>query len=705
MFVLAVGALVALIAPSRAEGEAASSWAITNHGRVRLISASLATGDTEQLTLGLEFRLQKGWKIYWRSPGDAGYPPRIDWSGSENLAAAAFHWPAPQRFTVLGFETVGYDTPEVLPIAATLARPGQPLTLKAQVDFLTCEQLCVPYTVDLALALPAGPQSDSPHAGVIANAIARVPQRGDAAPVRIEAARLESQAGQQLLRLDARASVPFSAPDAFIEGPAELAFAAPRVTVADGGRLAIMRLAIAGAADRLAGAPLVVTLVDGGIAVEQTTVVSAAVGGGRDTVPAGGRDDSGFAGMLAIAVLGGLILNLMPCVLPVLSIKLLSVMGHGGGRRQQVRLGFLASAAGILAAFLALAAGVVLLQATGAAVGWGLQFQSPLFLAGMALVLTLFACNLWGLFELPLPRLIADAGERVGHVPGLGGQFLGGALATLLATPCSAPLVGSALGFAFTQGAGAIVAVFLALGLGLALPYLAVAAWPGLAVGMPRPGRWMLTLRRGLGLLVAATGVWLLSVLANVNGAAVALALGGLFALIVALMALRRQLSGRAAAIATAAALGVGVASVVATGFAPRQEAALALKGPWVAFEPARIAAEVARGRIVYVNVTAAWCITCKVNESLVLDRPALQARLKASDLIAMRADWTRPDSTIAAFLAGFGRYGIPFDAIFGPGLPAGEALPELLSEAAIRELLARAAAPPRATVTRPDQG
>ncbi|VUX46559.1 conserved membrane hypothetical protein [Candidatus Defluviicoccus seviourii] len=717
LILAAAGLLIGSALAPAAATDAASAWAVTEHGRVRLISAGLTTGDSTQLSLGLEFHLHKGWKIYWRTPGDAGYPPQIDWSGSQNLADAAIRWPAPQRFTVLGFETVGYDTPIVLPIAATLERPGEPVMLQARVDFLTCEQLCVPYTVDLALAVPAGAAGESAHAAAIADALARVPVSGEAGAARIDRAFIDWADGKAVLQLEASARAPFSAPDAFIEGPAELAFAAPQVTLAEGGHRAILRVAIAGlpiegaeAAARVVGAPLTVTLVDGASAAEQALTIST----GQPPQPAdregssGGR--RGLAAMLAVAVLGGLILNLMPCVLPVLSIKLLSVMGHGGGSRRQVRLGFLASAAGILAAFLALAAGVLVLQAMGATVGWGLQFQSPLFLAGMALVLTLFACNLWGLFELPLPGVIADAGARSshvpGHVPGLRGQFLGGALATLLATPCSAPFVGSALGFAFTQGSGAIVAVFAALGLGLALPYLAVAAVPALATRLPRPGRWMLTLRRALGLLLAATALWLLRVLADVSGGTIALGLAGMLVLVAGLVAVRRHLAVRMAAAVRVAAVGLGIAAAIGAGLLiPKVPQPPAPAGLWAAFDPARISAEVTRGRVVYVNITAAWCITCKVNESLVLDRPAVQARLRAADVVAMRGDWTRPDPAIADFLAGFQRYGIPFDAVFGPGLPAGEALPELLSEQAILALIARAAAQPRATMPRSGPG
>src|SRR3989338_66930 len=208
------------------------------------------------------------------------------------------------------------------------------------------------------------------------------------------------------------------------------------------------------------------------------------------------RSVQSLAVILLLAVLGGLILNLMPCVLPVLSIKLLGVVGHGGGDNRTVRLSFIFSAAGILFAFGVLAAALIGLKAAGMSIGWGIQFQQPWFLIAMTLVVTAFACNLWGFFEVRLPAYIADWGEHSSHMHGLGGHFLQGALATLLATPCSAPFLGTAIGFALSRGASEIAAVFAALGLGLALPYLAVAAFPGLATRLPRPGRWMVVLRR-----------------------------------------------------------------------------------------------------------------------------------------------------------------------------------------------------------------
>jgi suppressor for copper-sensitivity B len=422
------------------------------------------------------------------------------------------------------------------------------------------------------------------------------------------------------------------------------------------------------------------------------------------TVNAGGASGVGLAGtrgliaILGFALVGGLLLNLMPCVLPVLSLKLLSVVSHGGSAPREIRAGFLASAGGILFSFLVLAGAAIALKLSGSAVGWGIQFQQPLFLVFMVVLITGFAANLWGLFEIPLPRAIADI--AVGghnhdgkHSTSLGGHFATGALATLLATPCSAPFLGTAVGFALARGPLEILAVFTALGLGLALPYLLVAAYPALASRMPRPGRWMLVLRRVLGGTLALTGVWLLSVLAVQVSPAAALAVGALMAAFTLVLAIRKRLPGRAriAGGALAAVLALTAFGLPLTLDRHASQAAAAIDARWTPFDKAAIAGQVAAGRTVFVDVTADWCITCQANKKLVLTRGAVAERLFGKDIVPMRADWTRPDDRIAAYLAEHGRYGIPFNVVYGPGAPNGIPLPELLTEASVMDALDRA--------------
>jgi suppressor for copper-sensitivity B len=725
MALLAV--LVSLIGMPRAGAAAeprASAWATTPHGAVRLVSAVSGTGDGAILTLGLQFALQPGWKIYWRSPGDAGYPPRIDWSGSENLAVARLAWPAPQRFTVLGFETIGYAGEVVLPIEATLTAAGRALKAEALVDYLTCDEICVPYTARLSLSVPAGPALPSAFAPVIGRFVGRVPAEvgpdTPAAALAIEDVAITGAADAIRLRVSARAETPFVAPDLFVEGPARLAFGAPSVAFDADRRRAVLTLPVFGAgsgSDPGLGDAVRLTLVDGERAIERELRPAPAGEASPAIRGPTAAAAPGLAHTLALAVLGGLILNLMPCVLPVLSIKLLSIASHGGEDRRRIRLGFLASSAGIVFSFAVLAAALSIVKLVGGSVGWGVQFQQPWFLAAMVVLVVLFACNLAGLFEVDLPAAIADAGARIGHARGLGGQFLLGALATLLATPCSAPFVGTALGFALSRGTVEIFAVLIAMGLGLALPYLAIAAVPGLVAHLPKPGRWMLALRRALAAALVVTALWLLSLLAGVGGIGAAIAVALVAALIPAALALARLRPGGGRGVAAIAAAALALAIVVAApagGPAERREGgpgpsgagprAPRPGGPWQAFAPERIAELVAAGRVVYVNVTADWCLTCKLNQQRVLARPPVDDWLADPRVVAMQGDWTRADPAIARYLAGFGRYGIPFDAVYGPGLARGEALPELLTPSAVQDALARAGAGawPTGSSTRP---
>ena len=398
-----------------------------------------------------------------------------------------------------------------------------------------------------------------------------------------------------------------------------------------------------------------------------------------------------LAGMLLIAVLGGLILNAMPCVLPVVSLKVFGlVQSAAHGRREVVVRGALAIAAGILVSFAALAALAVAAAAAGGAVGWGVQFQRPGFVAFLAVVVTLFCLNLWGLFEIPLPRALG----RLGHVAtreGLAGHFLSGLFATLMATPCSAPFLGTAIGFGLAQPAPIVFAIFLATGTGLALPYLILAAAPGATRFFPRPGAWMETLRGIMGFLLGASAVWLLYVLAaQISPERLALFEVGLLLIALCTWLRHRAAAGRAEAHGTAGGHAAALASLVAllviaggsvtlaaSGAGPGDAAGgarLAAQGRssgrigWVAFDRARAESLAAAGQLVFVDVTADWCFTCKVNERLILDTPEVAGAFAAHHVLPMRADWTNRSDAIARFLADHGRYGIPFYLLYRPG-------------------------------------
>lgn len=727
MAILALGLLTAVPGGLRPAEAATSPWVRNDHTELRLIAEPVRQPGGE-LRLGLEFQIKPGWHIYWRSPGDAGLPPRIDWSGSENVTAPAVAWPLPQRYTIFGLTTFVYGDEVVLPMGSRVPDPSAPVLLRAKVSYLVCEKICIPYDATLALDLPrpdaTGGAAGDDAAQRIDAYLARVPGRvtaGDPdAALSVTRAALVSDRNGLWLEVLARSAQRLTTPEIMVEGPPALRFGMPQIERAADGLSALFRLpAVAvgqgGAVPR--NPTLVVTLADllpGGTAraVEQAVTADS-----RAAAEAG----AGLGAILALALLGGLILNLMPCVLPVLSLKLLSVLNRDGaaapraanlktggsaaGAPREVRQGFLATAAGIVFSFWLLAGGVLAFKAAGLAVGWGIQFQSPLFLGLMAGILILFAANLFGLFDVRLPGFAARMAERAPAETtadgrrSLAGAFATGAFATLLATPCSAPFLGTAVGFALTRGTLEILSVFTALGVGLAAPYLVVAAFPALARRLPRPGPWTRYLRIVLGLALVGTAAWLATVVWAVAGTIAALAAALALLVLLALMALRGRWSPLAGAGGFIMLASVFIAGVVAPAVLAGKGSSdtVVETGRWRPFDKVMLYNLVAEGRVVFVDVTADWCITCKVNKAAVIDRGRVAATLgdgTGGSVVPMRADWTRPDPAIAAYLRSFGRFGIPFNAVYGPAAPQGIALPELLTERAVMDAITRARGP-----------
>jgi len=701
-FVLTLGLISAFGFTRTAEAaNAASDWIKTDQTEVRLIAASETVGTGESVKIGLQFKLQPGWKIYWRSPGDAGFPPRLDWNGSTNLQSADTGWPSPERFSVLGLETLGYKKEVVFPIQLRPVTSGQNIDLKLALKYLTCSEICVPYDTEISLTLPAGPDTPSPFAHLIDRYRAAVPGDGRNHGLKIVSAVALENGAWTGLRVRAESDMPFDAPDLFVEGIPELAYGKPKFSLSADRKQAVLDVSVDGLGyvddklgKTLVGRNFILTLADGKRSAERK--LEARLGSNGEPAPAIEGQSLSFLTILGLALLGGLILNLMPCVLPVLSIKLIGAIGHGGGESRAVRLSFIASAAGIIFSFLVLAGALVAVKASGGAIGWGIQFQQPWFLIAMTAVVILFACNLWGFFEVNLPRIIADLGEQSTNTNGLGGHFAQGAFATLLATPCSAPFLGTAVGFALARGTQEIFTVFGALGLGLALPYLAVALFPALATRLPKPGAWMVRLKQILGFALLATAVWLLSVLYATTSLTNTLILAAMMtAVIVVLYTAHRlpALKSKATPVAVILILAAVLFPVTPEARNNADKLSNTSGIQWQAFDQEAIGRMVAAGHTVLVDVTADWCITCQVNKSLVLGRDPVLSALTDGSVATMQADWTLPSDTIAKYLASFGRYGIPFNAVYGPATPDGITLPELLTKEAVIEAVKKSRA------------
>ncbi len=667
------GTLLAMILTVAAALPAAAAPVATDTGTAELIAARTALVPGQAAQLALRLTVRPGWHSYWRNPGEGGLPTTLDWALPAGYSAGDIQWPVPQRLVSAPLVNYGYEGTVVLPVTVSVpasAKPGEAVTLAAHAGWLACKDICIPGDADVALTLPVAAQAaDDPEGvGPIAAARAQLPM-----PARFPVSAMAS--GK---RLTLHAALPAGA------APTEAHFlpydagaiddAAPQsLTVgADGLTLALARGRL-----QLPATVGGVLLVTSGSGTDAFSVAAPAI-----AAPA--APDFGLVEAVGLALLGGILLNLMPCVFPVLSLKALSLAAETVRQRRGEALAY---GAGVLASFAALAGLLLALRAGGAELGWGFQLQAPGFVAVLALVMVGIGLMLSGAVELgggAVSALMGFGGTVAGR-PGLVGAAATGALATAVATPCSAPFMGAALGFAVTQPPATALAVFLALGLGMALPMTLLGLVPALARRLPRPGPWMVRLKQVLAFPMYATAAWLVWVLAQEAGpGAVAAALAGIVLVGFAAWAsgLRGRLAGAASGLAAAAA--VTLAILVPVSGVPAADTA-------ERFTPERLAAARADGRPVLINATAAWCITCLVNERVVLERSSVAAALSRHGVAYLKADWTRQDPAITQWLASFGRSGVPLYVLYpaDPTAPP-EVLPQILTEATLLDRLDR---------------
>jgi len=675
--VLAALALCTALAP------AAAAPVRTPHVEAELVAERTAVVPGEPLTVALRLAIIPGWHTYWRNPGDSGEPTRLEWRLPAGFRAGEIDWPVPERLPAGPLMNFGYkgealhlvriDAPSDLAI-------GAPVTLAAKAWWLVCEVKCLPEDAELSITLPVASRSDpDPRgAGPIAAARARLPAPAGALKDWTLTAGAAPDGVALRLLPPSGVAVPEARFFPFEQGKVEPA-APQRLAAADGGYdLNLARAAQpVGAFERLAG--VLVLSPPGDPAPRAFTIDVPVVAG---TSAASGAGLGVFAALVA-AFVGGLILNLMPCVLPVLAIKVLGFANHAD-RRTGRRHGLL-YAAGVLVSFWTLAGVLLALRAAGAELGWGFQLQSPVAVAALALLFFALALNLSGVFEFGnlLPaRLAAWSAKQ----PALD-WFLTGVLAVLIAAPCTAPFMGAALGFALTADSVTALGVFTALGLGMALPYLALAWFPAWRAHVPKPGPWMVRLKQALAFPLYATVVWLAWVLGRQAGldAVVWLLAAAVIAAIAAWLA---GLPGSRGPLARGAIALLVVAAIAIAAF-PRDATAppLAADGVWQPYSAQTLAALTASGKPVFVDFTADWCVTCQVNKKLVLARDEMLDAFRARGVQLVRADWTRRDPEIAQALARIGRSGVPAYVVYKSGR-APLVLPEILTRERVIEAL-----------------
>jgi len=666
-----------LVLPMLATGGANAQSLAVPGGRNAIAATLVAESDRpaagKVVTAALVMRPDKGWHGYWQNPGDAGSEMRIVWDPPAGVTAGRLHYPVPGRLTIAGLMNYVYEddyAPLVeLSIPAGIA-PGTRLPVRAKLDYLACtDRICVPETAKVATELIVGSGAAAPERRALFDAYRQQLPKPLGSP-----ARFENAGGKLRLAVPLPASLALSDVYFFPADPRAIVHAAPQ-SISRSGDMLIVEAEAARDAPRLAALEGVLKIGPG-----NGLLLSAA----RGAVPAaGGALAAGLSGegrLLALALLGaivgGLLLNIMPCVFPILSLKALS-LARAGGEERAARREALAYAAGAILTCLALGGVLLALRAGGNAVGWAFQLQDPRIILLLLLLVSAITLNLAGLFELPA----ITGGDGLAARGGASGAFWTGALASFVATPCTGPFMGAALGAALVLPAAAALGVFAGLGLGLAVPFLLLGFVPALRQRLPRPGPWMARFRRWMALPMAATAVGLAWVLSRQAGS-VGLALGLAATLILALALWRvgrRQSKGHVwLPLAPAALAGLAAIALVPAASAPLSLRAEAMAGA-EPFAEARLAARRAEGRPVFVYFTADWCLTCKVNEKAVLGRSEVARAFEARNVAVLAGDWTDGDAAISRFLEKHGRSGVPLYLYYPPGEEA-QILPQLLT-------------------------
>lgn len=667
-------------------GEGVKAWLATD------ASVPLVPGKPFTATVVLD--LQPGWHTYWQYPGDSGLPPKVAWHLPEGWTAGPIEFAIPHQFSEPGDMIVyGYEKQQLLRAVITPPKDlpkNQIFEIKASLTWLACKELCVPGSADVQLRVlgptdgPIGWQSASVPEG-------EWPLSGKPSfPISVS-----GKNGTKLVSFTGQVGATYE----FYPDPAEGTTVGHVTQITSQG---VKGPALVFSIPWDGSAPFKGLLVE---RIADETKAWLISNNALQTTDVKGIDGSLIVLISALfsGFLGGLILNLMPCVLPVISLKIFSFIAQAGEAPSRIFRHGVAFSVGIFSWFLALGTIVIMLKSGGAQVTWGaFQFQNPLFVIGLSVVVFLFALNLFGVFEISLPGTATTSLDQTAARGGYAGSFFQGLFATLLATPCTAPFLGSALGFAFGQSPGVILGMFAAVAFGMSLPYLLLSARPGWRKWIPKPGAWMERLKQFMGFPLLATNLWLLWVLQNQRGEMAALLLLALFLILGFCAWIYGSISSGSLCSATRWVLMAGIALVSLISLAvvmkrisqtaPVASSEVSRDGiVWVPYSPSSLDVLRSEGKPVFLDFTASWCLTCQFNEKTSINVPAVRSLLREKGITAMKGDWTNSDPAITTALKSFGRVGVPLVIYYPPGKGSDPILlPELLTEKIVLETLGK---------------
>ena len=602
-----------------------TEWSSGIEPKVRIISPVSHNDNKNEIFLGLQYKLEKGWKTYWRSSGDGGFPQEIKLLNSQNVKDFEILWPIPEYFEILGFTSIGYVDEVIFPLKINLQDINKKTFINLDINYLTCKDICIPGSALLNIIIPPGEGKITEHSYKIQKALSLVPKIDkNLSGLRNFTTKAYEDDEDISIIISAESKNIFTDPKIFLHSEFGLPISKPEIIFSPNSKKIDAKFFFNKKNISKDNFKLNIVFDNennsfeyiSDIKVEQFSKIAFL--------------NNSLIYLLLISLFGGMILNVMPCVLPVLSIKLISVLRQSTDLIA-VRKSFITTSLGIITSFLILSILLMLLRSLGFAIGWGMQFQQPLFLIIISIILLLFSFNLLGFFEFKTPsfvnmKIINDLNSK-----NYTKDFFNGFFATILATPCSAPFVGTAITAAFTQSTFTMYAIFIFMGLGMSSPYLLVAIFPSVMRYLPKPGKWMQYIKYFLGLLLLGTFLWIFSILLN--------------------------------------------------HFTFFQNIKINQNSNWIDITEIDLDNLKKEKNIIFVDITADWCVTCQFNKINVINSKIVKNEFKKNNIMKIRGDWTKPNAEIADFLQQYKRFGIPFNIFFSKTFPDGIILSEILSE------------------------
>ncbi len=648
-----------------------SDWAISEKSKVRLISP-ITSSNTNQLILALEYELEEEWKTYWKSPGGGGFPQKIIWNNSSNVKDIEILWPEPIEFEILGLKSIGYKDKVIFPLIVDLEDNQKQTNLNLNINYLVCKDVCIPGSADIFLNIPSGDGEYTDYFFEIEKVLSTTLNNNiDFTPISNFSFKAIENNNSVIFDIEISTNSFFDDPKIFIHTP----FGLPVVEPINNYSLDFQKLntSLYYSADQFNEKkfPIEIFFYDNNhsFKVEKSVEI--------ENVDKNISTNTSLIYLLLISILGGFILNLMPCVFPVLSLKLLSVINT---EDKKIKSSFFITVLGIISSFLILGAFFAILKQINISISWGMQFQEPYFLMFILIIISMFFLNTLGLFQINLPSYLFSSKILNSGNNFYTKNFFNGFFATLLATPCSAPYLGTAVTAAFTQSTTYLFLIFFFMGIGMSLPYLIIAFFPSLISFLPRSGKWMIYFKYFLSILLFITIVWLLSILNNYFNYFFIVTFTVLLILISAILKFRIYQTPLIISLII-----IFFLTPYLNSFQKINEENYKSNN-WLDFNSKSIPEIIANNEIVFLDITADWCITCKFNKINVLNSKIVSDFFDSQEVTLIKADWTQPNEKINKFLKKYNKFGIPFNAFYSSKFPEGIVMNEILTEKQIFE-------------------